>query len=331
MSKEIKEGAVVRHAHVEGALVLARLRGVEAFRERGEVKALLGLTLNATVCCLSARRKISEPIRKMREHAATVVDGADMNWRLSGVLSDVVDLVADIHANTLTLEEKTARCARLDSCLEAISHEATSTWSYESVIVPAEHRAGSLPSDSPSLYNIYPSRAVMHTWNVLRLLRILLREELISHFPTSTHSTLLLQPPPSITPTIRQICASVPQMIACSSAASHKLPPGSPCQHPHSPSSGLLHTIPHLLDAYILIFPLYVAGWSRYCSPPTRVWILDQLEYIGTHFGLMAANVVREVLLRDTGSGGVESWVARRKQFDFVLSRHIADFYGLGL
>ena len=322
MTKSVTEDNVPHHAHVEGALALAKLRGVETFQEGYELKSLLGLSLNATICCLTTTQKISEPIRMIREHAAKSIDVTNLNWKLSDVLMDIVDLVADIRTNTMTLEEKTARCTKLDNCLETISQEATPAWSYERVIVPVEHRRGLLPDDSPPLYDKYPSRAVIQTWNVLRLLRILLYEELISHCLTPSYVANLFQPPTFTTPTIQQICASVPHMTDCSLVASSKLPPDSPCQHSHPSSSGPSHTIPHVLDAYILIFPLYVVAWSRYCSMPTRAWVLDQLNHIATHFGIHEADIVRDILLREADTGGAENpW--------YVLFRTLGAFDSL--
>jgi len=208
-----------------------------------------------------------------------------MNWKLSNVLIEIVDLIADVCTN-LTPETKAARCTILDNRLENITTEAPPVWSYERVIAPPEHRKGMFPDDSPPLYDTYPNRAVLQTWNVLRLLRILLYEELNSHCPMPALSSALPQAPWFITPIIQQICATVPHTMGCSVFASHRLPPGSPCQHSRLPFSGPSHTIPHILDAFILIFPLYVAAWSRYCSPSTRDCILDQLKQIATHFGV---------------------------------------------
>ncbi|KAJ4987195.1 C6 transcription factor [Stagonosporopsis vannaccii] len=308
-TKSATEDTVPRHAHVEGALALATLRGIESFQEEYELKSLLGLSINATVCCLTARRKISEPIRTIRSYATRYLDTTNFNWRLSNVLMDIVDLVADIYADTITLEEKVATCARLDNCLEAISQEATPAWSYESILLPAEHAEGLLPRDAPSLYNRYPGRAVMHTWNILRLLRILLYEELNSHCQTPSYSLKLPQPPTFITPTIHQICASVPYITDCSFAAAHNLAPGSPCQHSPILSSPPSHTTKHRLGAYRLMFPLYVAAWSRYCPMQTRQWILDQLKYIATHFDVSGGDTIRDLLLKEMDTGDpVKSW-----------------------
>lgn len=316
MTKSFPEDATPRHAHVEGALALAKLRGVDVFQEGPELRSLLGLSLNATICCLSTRIKVSEPIRAIRGHLAQSVNTESMNWKLSNVLMDVVDLVADIRTS-ITPEAKATRCAFLDTRLETIAQEAPPVWSYERVVAPPEHRKGIFPDDSPPLYDTYPNRAVLQTWNVLRLLRILLYEELVSHCPMPSYSSKLPQPPSFITPTIQQICATVPHITDCSLLASHRLPPGSPCQHSYLSFSGPAHTIPHILDAFILIFPLYVAAWSRYCSPPTRDWILDRLKHISTHFGIPEADIVRDILLREIDTRDAStSWYVASSAFD---------------
>lgn len=347
MTRSIPEDAAPRHAHLDGALALAKLRGIDTFQEGPELRSLLGLSLNATLCCLATRTKVSEPIRAIREHMAQSTNRESMNWKLSNVLMDFVDLVADIRTNA-TLDAKATRCASLDNRLETLVQDAPPVWSYERIPAPPKHRNGSFPDDSPPLLDAYPNRAVVQTWNVLRLLRIVLHEELASHCPTPSYPP---NPPSSIPPIIQQICATVPLITDCSSLASHRLPPGSPCQHPRLSPSGPAHTIPHTLDAFILIFPLYVAAWSRHCSPPTRDWILDQLRHIATHFGVPEADVVRDTLLREAGPRDaasawyvltecyiflVRAWltvsrVMRRKQFDYILLRHVSAFFGLSL
>jgi hypothetical protein len=316
MTKSFPEDAAPRHAHVEGALALAKTRGLDLFQEGPELRSLLGLSLNATICCLTTRTKVSETIRAIREHLARAVNTESMNWKLSNVLMDIVDLIADIRTN-LTPGTKAARCAILDNRLENLASEAPPVWSYERVVAPPEHRNGMFPDDSPPLYDAYPDRAVLQTWNVLRLLRILLYEELNSHRPVPTVSLASSQAPSFITPTIQQICATVPHIMDCSLFASHRVPPGSPCQHSRLPLPGPPHTIPHILDTFILIFPLYVAAWSRYCSPSTRDWILDQLKHIATHFGIPEADMVRDILLREVDTrDSASSWYVASSVFN---------------
>lgn len=243
MSKSVSETTEPHHAHVKGALALVKLRGVESFQKGPELRSLLGLSLNITICCLTMRRKVPDEVRTIRGHASTFVNTTGMRWDLSGAMIDVADLIAEIHAETLTMEEKMIRCAALDSRLEAIAREARPESAYECFVLPREQRSGTLPEDSPPLYHIYPNRTVAQIWNVLRLIRILLYEELFSHFDTPSHSTTHSPPPPFITPTIQQICASVPQTTSCTFAATSKLahaspPPSGPqAQDTRSPTS----------------------------------------------------------------------------------------------
>jgi hypothetical protein len=328
MTKSVTEDTMPRHAHVEGALALAGLRGIEAFQEGSELRSLLGLSLNATICCLTTGQKAPEQVKAIQSHATKFGNTAELNRKLSDIIIAITELFAVIRTGTLTLEEKTAKCSELDHRLEMIAREADGDWVYKRAIIPLEHQKGALPKDCTPLYDVYPNRAVMQTWQVLRLFRILLYEELVSHCPVPSYSIHHPQPPTFLTPIIREICASVPQMTNCSFAAASKLPSSSPCQHPHLSFSGPRHTISHVLDAYILIFPLYVAAWSRYCSSETKTWILNQLRYIGSHFGLLEANVVHDILLREVDQA---DWLSRKKQFDYVLLRHASDFFGLGL
>lgn len=302
------ENTTPRHAHVDGALALAKLRGIDTFQEGCELSLLLGLSLNATVCCLTNKREISEPIRLIRAHAARYVNVADLNWKLSGALMDFVDLSSDLYASAMTEEEKATRCVKLEGSLEAMSREAIPNWSYESFEIPAEQREGYLPNDS-QLCHRYPNRAVMQTWNILRLLRILLYEELASFYPSPPWSSRISELSSGVTAIIQEICASVPYTIDCSFAASNNLPLSTDSRIPQPCCQESSHTIPHTRDAYVLVLPLYVAAWSQCCSPPTRLWILNQLERIAMHFGNTEANIVRDLLLNEVDTdSALSSW-----------------------
>ena len=101
---------------------------------------------------------------------------------------------------------------------------------------------------------------------------------------------------------IDEICASVPQMTDCEGAARSKLPANTDASIPlHG------HTLSHFLDNYILIYALYVAGWSRSCQTRQRAWIIAQLVHIGEHFRVREAALVAKMQCSDGDDALFES------------------------
>lgn len=102
-----------------------------------------------------------------------------------------------------------------------------------------------------------------------------------------------------------EICFSTSQYVDCPGTARGMLPTqdkstGSgvsdstfdEAEHLHSPSQNL--------DCYTLIFPLYVAGRSRSSPSGLRSWVIEHLRYMGGHFGIRNAELVRQILEQGT-------------------------------
>lgn len=290
-----------RRAHVNGALALVKLRGLEHFRDSAGLKALTRLSLNAVVCCISQNDPVPAEIFEIREHNAQFVDVSDPKWRMTGLVLDMTDLVAEMTQRSLKPEEKVRRCIELDMELERVALGALPFWSYKRVEVPVIQRDGRALDD---FYDVYPDRKVTQMWNVLRLLRILLCEEVVETCSDWRWLADSQRAAATIGSAIVEICASVPQMTDCDGAARHKLPAGT---DPRAVSAHA-HTLTHFLDAYVLIFALYVACWSRNCPPRAREWIIGELGRIAEHFGVREAAAVVEILNSQVGAARVGPW-----------------------
>ncbi|KAH7077182.1 hypothetical protein FB567DRAFT_144278 [Paraphoma chrysanthemicola] len=299
------EAEASRHAHVEGALALVKLRGVKNFREGSELRALLGLSLNATICALSKGTAIPEAVREIRKHAAQFVDTSYPKWRLSECILEVTELPESMRSRTMTAEEKIARSATLDQKLETIALEAGHAWSYERKFVSGHDQRVLVPDGFFPLYDVYPNRMITQMWNVLRITRIQLCEDILdtcSHLNDEESKSRSQRAELVIVEMIREICASVPQMTNCEFAARHKLPDGSAPGQPHT------HTMSHILDVYILIFSLYVVAWSDHCPAPARNWTMGQLEHIAEHFAIKEAAMVIEYLRKQHCKKRADPW-----------------------
>jgi hypothetical protein len=314
--KSSSEVNTSRHAHVEGALALVKLRGIEHFTEASELRVLMGLSLNATICSLSTGRRIPDIVRKIREHAAQYVDTSYPKWRLSGVMLEITDHAAEMRKGRISIEDKIARTVEYDIQLESVAREASPAWSFERKFVSTHDPRTIVPDGFFPLYDVYPNRMITQMWNVLRLTRILLCEEIVescSLLQSEDSETQSTRAQLAILDMIREVCASVPQMTNCDFAAKHKLPAGSTGPH-HT------HTMSHILDVYILIFSLYVVAWSRNCPAAAREWTVKQLHHIADHFGIHEAAIILDILGKQEEEDRRDPWYVR------VLVGHLALF-----
>ncbi|KAK7192014.1 uncharacterized protein CC84DRAFT_1125026 [Paraphaeosphaeria sporulosa] len=287
---------VSQRAHVDGALALVRLRGLQHFTDPGGLKALTRLALNSVVISITNRESIPEDVTKIREHTANYTDVSHPKWLLSGITLKVTDLLSEITKSVLTAEEKVRRCVVLERQLEIIDNEAPPKWSYDRIYVTEEQEDTTLDG----YYDVYASRVDTQMWNVLRFIRIVLCDEIIescanTNDKTSQHAmeTAAL--------VVREVCATVPQMTDCNGPARHKLPPGSSANM-HT------HTLSHFLDTYILLLGLYAAAWSRGCPEKARIWIIKQLDRIAEHFGVKEAATVAAILKMQDARARTGPW-----------------------
>lgn len=298
MTISASETSASRHAHVEGALALVKLRGVSHFRKGPELRALLGLSLNATICSLSTGHAIPGEVWQIRKHAAQFVDTSYPKWRLSDCILEVTNLPDEMRS--MSPRERVARNAALDRRLETVALEAGNAWSYERKFVSGHDCRVTVPDGFFPLYDLYPNRTITQMWNTLRVTRIQLCEDIIedcTHLDDAESIAELERAKQVIFEMIREICAACPQMTNCSFAARHKLTKGAIL------GSHNTHTMSHILDVYIMIFSLYVVAWARNCPAAAREWAIAQLEHIAEHFGIKeAANILGILHKQDTGT-----------------------------
>lgn len=273
-----------QRAHVDGALALVGLRGLQNFKDLGGLKALTRLALNSVVISITNRESIPEEIIKIREYTANYTDVSHPKWLLTGITLKITGLLSEITTGILTAEEKVRRCVALERQLEIIDNEAPPRWSYERRYVTKEQEDTTLDG----YYDIYNSRMDTQMWNVLRFMRIVLCDEIIESCANAEDKTSQ-RAMETAALVVREVCATVPQMTDCNGPARHKLPTGSNA-HLHT------HTLSHFLDTYILLLGLYAAAWSRGCPERARIWIIGQLDRIAEHFGVKEAATVAAIL-----------------------------------
>jgi hypothetical protein len=201
-----------QRAHIDGALALVKLRGLENFTDIAGLRTLNRLSLNALICAISQQQSIPPEVFEVREHLAHFFDTEDPKFRSTGLTLEVTNLVSEIRSGNLSPQEKVRRCTELDKQFKQISLHASPYWSYERVHVSAEERNERMLD---GFYDVYNERMTTQMWNALRVTRILLCEEVMeasSALQDDESLQHIQRAAEVIDLTIQEICASVPQM-----------------------------------------------------------------------------------------------------------------------
>jgi len=171
------------------------------------------------------------------------VNTSDPKWRLSNYMILYANLRSDIRQGLLYFDERLSRSLDLDAKLHDLAPDMPPSWQY---------KTGFTYVESDMIFNhrvdYYNERHITQTYNVLRLVRILLNEYVLEQClesaststETSTGSTDTSETYPLAIQTSKEnietlameICASVPQYTDCSFAAANT-------PHVHSPSENL--------------------------------------------------------------------------------------------
>ncbi|KAF2112880.1 hypothetical protein BDV96DRAFT_601701 [Lophiotrema nucula] len=275
-------------AHVDGALALVKLRGIETFNDEASLKALMRVVISTSIASLIHYQPMPDVIYEIREQSAKYLDTTDPKWVLTDLMIETTNLSAAISKNRLDNEEVVSRCLDIDHRFEELDQTMPEHWHYQRIQVEGQNNR-----ILKNYYDVYPSHKITQTRNVLRVSRIILCEEVLARTGVGREKIEAL---------VEQICAAVPQMTDCSRAAAYKLPPNStPNNH--------THTLSHFLDVYILLFSLYVGAWSSACPIDVRSWIIQQVSYIAEHFVIKEADLIANIL---RGGWRIDPWKVYR-------------------
>lgn len=290
--------------HINGALALVQLRGLDKFRGESDIRVLVRLFTNHLICCVARDAPIPYYLEELRDYAASQLNPTDPKWQLSGLMVEYTNLRYRIRHGKMSKQEQLVKCLELDTKYETLSSNKPLAW--QSTTTIAQEASERVHGD---YFRQYGDKHITQTWNVLRLARILLNESVVE----CLESDLLLDRnalkcdfiPLATTAKINienlgsEICASVPQYNDCKSVATEHLLCSEFSTTPEDGISDIryhLHSPSHTSECYTLIYPLFVAGQSRYTPETTRTWIQNELRYMGSHFGIRNAELTCHIL-----------------------------------
>lgn len=285
-------------SHVDGALALIRLRGLDNFQTPEGVRLLVRLCTNLLISCMAIGHRIPNELQELRDYASKHLNVDDPKWRVTDLSVQYANLLGDIRTGAIPPDQIIGHALELDAKYAAIGHTMPPSWQYTTTFTPPP---------SPHVYNQtyfnYLDRHITQTWNVIRFTRILLNELILTHCsasdPLATEAIKVIQT------AVSDICATAPQYIDCAHAASHLLPESQ--TPPSPPGTGIAAPdgSPHThypwqkMSVYTLIFPLFVAAQSRYSPPDARGWIAKQMRWMEVHFGIKIGGTVAAMLEKE--------------------------------
>jgi hypothetical protein len=276
-------------SHMDGALALVQLRGLEQFRTHSELEILARLSGNYLSSCVANGSSVSESLSTIQAHINQNLDCGDPKLRLSDLMLEYANLSSDIRKGNVSGIELVREAMELDSKIRALTLELPLRWQCSTTYL--EHKSDMYFDFH---FDFYPVPRVCQARNLLRVIRILLNQSLVEHcsasLPDDKRLNLSATAHENIELLACEICASVPQYMDCDGAARKRLVAQGISHH---------HTHTHELDVYSLIFPLYVAARSG-AVPDLRPWAIKQLHYMGSHFHIRNAEVAAQILERGT-------------------------------
>lgn len=287
-------------SHVNGALALVKLRGLDQFQDESEFNILMRLYTHYIISCVASDSPVPDNLTAIQAYIGKHVSVKDTTLRLSNLVVQYANLRGEVRKGILSNDEYIELSRELDGQIQALDRELPLYWQYSTI---------SLDQRSDRAFDLhfhsYSNPRVCQGRNVLRVIRILLNESLAHHYlvsPTS-HKVLALTgiAQDNIQTLAGEICACVPQYMDCDGAARQRLPASEksdlcvdrilPRGHSHTPN--------HQLDCYTLIFPLYVAARSK-AALDMKPWIIENLYYMSSHFHVRNAELVARLLERET-------------------------------
>ena len=292
-------------SHVNGALALVTLRGLDQFQDDSEFNMLVRLYTHYIVSCVASNSPVPHNLNAIEAYIGKRLSVKDPMLRLSNLMVQYANLRGDVRKGILSNDECIELSMELDGQIRALDCELPEYWQYSTMFLDQKsERAFDLH------FHFYSNPMICQARNVFRILRVILNQSLIQYVlvsPTSHRDQALTRFARNNIQTLAgEICASVPQYMDCDGAARHRLPASEKSDFgmDHILPRGHSHTPNHRLDCYALIFPLYVAARSN-AVPETRPWIIKNLHYMSTHFHVRNAELVARILEQETD---VDPW-----------------------
>jgi hypothetical protein len=290
-------------SHVNGALALVRLRGLDQFQKPSALKVLVRLSTNFVITSVASCDPVPDELVTLRAYVAKQLDSVDPKWHLTDLMICYANLRSNMSRNIISAEDYVKASLKLEAQLQALSDRMPPSWRYETTIL--EHDSDRVYEDR---VDTYLDRHVTQTWNVIRLVRILLNQSVLQHCSrsggnclTESYLSWIQKRRDVVAQLARDICASVPQYLDCyragrahESAQGVTVVPEQDCKV----FGGVCQLVSasRLLNCYSLIFPLYIVGSTTSSTSNMKPWVIRQFCCMAEHYGIRKAELVASIL-----------------------------------
>ncbi|OAP60876.1 hypothetical protein AYL99_05878 [Fonsecaea erecta] len=264
-------------SHVKGALALVKLRHLQQLETYTGLRLSVRLFTNMLISCVAGNFPIPPALVKLRSDIQPHLNAKDPKWQVSGLVMKYANFRGAVKEGLIAPSDIITQAKRLDGEFRSLATDMPPTW--------VSHRITVLPGSPDVLeqyYDVYPDYFTAQTYNVIRIMRIMLnnliRTTYLSMIPENTGfhpNELNVAFATHIIDTMaKEICATGPQFT-------QKPTYSSPFRKCHR---------------YTLLFPFYVA--AVFASPETKVrdWVVQQLKSISRNSATRNASVVAEIL-----------------------------------
>ncbi|OOF96468.1 hypothetical protein ASPCADRAFT_144923 [Aspergillus carbonarius ITEM 5010] len=276
--------------HVQGAIKLLELRGVEQLNSRAGLELFTTVRFQSAISSIfykipnnnTARMaELSHAARSMRhQHFLPIEDFYNILLRVG----DLAMRVENAHLGVTfiwNLQQLIDEAIFLDADLELWRASLSPVWYYTTIDI-SHTPSKDLPHFPPrrDKYHVYHNIGLASMWNNYRQIRLVLNEMI----RFMCLRLWRLQRAPEYQQTIGQCMAIMKQMVddICATIPYHFLSGEA--------GSGA---------AVRLLWPLYFAGSSTATDPSTREWIAQNLDVIGNSAALQQAESMAQILRKE--------------------------------
>ncbi|TVY92119.1 hypothetical protein LAWI1_G003216 [Lachnellula willkommii] len=168
-------------SHVNGALALVRLRGLDHFQDPAEFHVLVRFNNHFLIGCVASGSLVSDVLLAIRRYVEERLDVPDYTLQMSDSMISYAKLQNEKRRGVLSDEEFIEVSLELDAKLQALDLNMPPPWGYSRTLL--SHKS----ERSFDLYfDTYSHRNKCHARNIFRVARILINESLIDLFLESS-------------------------------------------------------------------------------------------------------------------------------------------------
>ncbi|KAI9727157.1 MAG: hypothetical protein M1828_007358 [Chrysothrix sp. TS-e1954] len=308
-------------SHVDGATALVKLRGSEQLETRTGLRMFIQAFVNCIITSMQIDSQIPEFMLKLRDEAGKYLDTRALNWRSHDLLIDFLSLRCQYQYKVkLNPSEVLSDAIHLEARIADTfcNDDPSALWAYTRVFLdepdPENVYGG--------YYDVYHDFMYATTWNTMRVLRVLLNENIRNtiedgwlafppYFQEQKHIEQQQQAVNNLFTLQADILASVPQHMDYNKARSTASTPEdrsddqspykflwsafdrqkrSPVRHDYvfHPIRPNISTIPaiRMSGGSFLPWHLHLAATMDIASPELTQWVSKILQKIGTDMSI---------------------------------------------